>query len=297
MSEPLQDEQLLSASFDLVECVRLVKDLIHDLIEEEEDSERFSSTRGYPEDWVEGIISDSQFIRDRIEEKKKQAKSKSEAVIAILKNKVHLFAEFSPDAIALNLRSIKDRFDMDDGTKLPAPSEVVGTSAHHAGLLFLERALINDFWEYAWFPEEDPPAFDEQLLIARIQRERMCKFQVSERPQSNEDTPIKGPRFEYLKNLFVTEEGVEVRFTSDIHFHFFKAVYDRGGEISYADLAESIPQWKKNGSGTDENINSCRTRINQALGSAGLFGNEYKIATRKKHVIFKSKLENKGGQI
>ncbi|KAA0139183.1 hypothetical protein FYZ48_11115 [Gimesia chilikensis] len=101
-------------------------------------------------------------------------------VVSVLMKCLHEFANVSDICILdINPQSLEELSLL----SLRKPLRLIGTSAHHAAALFLQQCLANDFMNH--YPEVLDKwvvirnSIDPQLLLARIDWERMKRFKIT----------------------------------------------------------------------------------------------------------------------
>ena len=115
---------------------------------------------------------------------KNAVESYAPGIISVINRHLHLFANIS-DVVDLSISPDKSNDVMEvqaPETHYSVPGNIIGTSAHHAGILFLEAALNYDFW----FPNpiEDnwyfPPSFNKDWILAKLHWERLRLFIITD---------------------------------------------------------------------------------------------------------------------
>lgn len=111
---------------------------------------------------------------------KNAVESYAPGIISVINRHLHLFADIS-DVVDLSISADKSNDVIeaqDPETHYSVPGNIIGTSAHHAGILFLEAALNYDFWvpnpiDDKWY---FPPSFNKDWLLAKLHWERLRLF-------------------------------------------------------------------------------------------------------------------------
>lgn len=321
MNERCNDRELFTASKDLDDCLVLLNTIQWGFLtlEENEKLKRDNEEDfGHTEQSIKlarDLHDNSRKeIKDTINRNVDIARESFPGVISKLRRNLHIFATASPDVVNLNTQPLTDRRNK-FGIECMPPENFIGTSAHHAGILFIENALLSDFWVgeedgipvISWtddgpiIPEpvttKNPkvyysrhfqiPHTDTQLLTARLERERLIVFEPNLLSTPGDSkVPIS---FDDINEIFYSEEDVSVKFEGTVPYQLFKCIFEKRS-ASFKDLEESVDKWGKDSPSVGA-ISKAQTRVNKDLENAGLL-NKYEICTRNKHIVFLSDSEN-----
>lgn len=160
---------------------------------------------------------------------KNAVESYAPGIISVINRHLHLFADVS-DVVDLSISPDKSK-DVTEAqvpeNHYSIPGNIIGTSAHHAGILFLDAALSFDFWvpnpmdDYWYFP----PSFNKDWLLAKLQWERLRLFK-------SPDPIHKEGNLSGIGMLLEPEEPEE----QDVKFHkstegISKDYYNKSGQL------------------------------------------------------------------
>lgn len=301
MSEPCTDKELWSASDLLPKYIEMAYNIPISLICYEEEYGN-SSRHSFPdEEFVEAFEHQSEQAFINISKRKARADELFPEVILKIKSNLHIFADIS-NIVDLDIKPLIDnKWDRVSEVEYSKPDNILGTSAHHAGVLFLEKALINSFWDDSEerFFYELPPEFDYKLLNVKIHQERLRVFRVSGNLPSSEIGEVFDSvagvieQFDDTTNIFRTDNG-RVHFPGDVQYSLFKYIY-QNRRASFNELKKNIPKWKKNNI-NDGAITQAKNRVNTDLANANLLNNEYELTVRKGHVLFRADVVDEGNK-
>lgn len=159
IEEELTEEDLKSESLNLSRQIQRASTVIKKYRDIQNGGRNFVSSRS-----LEEIHED---------ERKFEAETRTASLraVSVLSTCLQRFAHVSePFTIEVNYRKPEE---IPKG--LPdKPLQIIGTSAHHAGILYIQRCLSTEYYGFEYVSLNAD--FDEQILDARIQWERMRVF-------------------------------------------------------------------------------------------------------------------------
>ncbi|QDU50281.1 hypothetical protein [Gimesia panareensis] len=293
MNDLSTDRTLFTASKNLDKCLVLMSEILMFLKEIENtknQQEELDKTGGS----INLSIGDSflSSLQDMID----RARDEFPVVITEIKKRLHIFAKCSVDVVNLDvqpLTSWKNKY----GFEYLEPNNIVGTSAHHAGVLLLESALLHNFWGN---PDEDPfpvfnlynhyqaPSIDFNLLWAKIEREQLIAFEPGLESLKCEDG---SPPFDDVMTTFTADDGNSVTFKGEVRYSLFKCVHENNGRSSFDELRKCVPKWKKDGA-SDDAISQAKIGVNKDLADANMLDQYELVITNKTNILFRTNYEN-----
>lgn len=294
MNYRCNDRELLAASQDIDRCLNTLF-LITVNFKSLEENEQFQSDYAeeyggrWTEEAAEFYAGHDKDICDGIQKGIERAKETFPSVISVIRNHLHLFASASSDVVDLQVKPFTEHRLNQYGFEYMEPKNIIGTSAHHAGILYLESALFSEFWsgeesEANISDHVQVPFINYNLLEARLERERLLVFEPGLRVKDDENQETY---FDDVECRFFSK-GISATF-KPIDYSLFKCVYNNG-RASYDLLRDNVQSWKRNGA-TNGAIEQAKGRVNKALSQAGLLG-EYELSQRNQHILFRKDIES-----
>lgn len=284
MNEPCTDKELWSASSLLPKYVEMTYNLLISLLIYEEEY-GYNSPHSFPDkECAEAFENESKRAHIYIGKQKTHGEELFPDVISKIKSNLHIFADVS-NIVDLEIEPlVDDKWDEESGYRYDQPDNILGTSAHHAGVLFLENALINSFWDdrREAFSYQLPPKINYKLLNVKIHQERLRVFRTSEILLEQKNNIIES--FDDINNTFYTEKG-ELFFSGNVQYDLFKYIY-QNRRASFEELKNHIPSWKKKDV-NDGAIIQAKNRVNTILANANLLCSKYELVVRKGNVVIR----------